>query len=44
MGKAMEDGKAGDMIKVRNIDSQRVVLARVAADGTVEPLLNEVKK
>ena len=39
MGKAMEQGKLGQCIKVRNIDSQRVILARVNEDGTVEPAL-----
>lgn len=37
MGIAMQDGKAGDYIKVRNTDSQRIILARIKEDGTVEP-------
>ncbi len=41
LGKALEDGRPGDLIKVQNVDSGRVVLARVAADGTVEPVLAE---
>ncbi len=39
MGKAMDDGKAGDLIKVRNVDSQRIILAKINADGSVEPAL-----
>jgi flagella basal body P-ring formation protein FlgA len=43
VGEAMEDGRAGDVIKVRNVDSRRVVSARVAGDGAVEPIIDEVK-
>ncbi len=39
MGKAMEDGAVGEYVKVRNLDSQRIILARVNEDGTVEPVL-----
>jgi flagella basal body P-ring formation protein FlgA len=39
IGKAMEEGKLGQCIKVRNIDSQRVILAKVNEDGSVEPVL-----
>jgi flagella basal body P-ring formation protein FlgA len=39
VGKTMEDGKAGDYIKVRNADSQRIILAKINADGSVEPVL-----
>lgn len=38
MGQALEDGRAKQCVKVRNIDSQRVLLARVNEDGTVEPV------
>jgi flagella basal body P-ring formation protein FlgA len=38
MGQALEDGRVKECVKVRNIDSQRVLLARVNADGTVEPV------
>jgi flagella basal body P-ring formation protein FlgA len=38
MGKSMQQGKLGELIKVKNIDSQRVILARVNEDGTVEPV------
>jgi flagellar basal body P-ring formation protein FlgA len=38
MGQALEDGRAKECVKVRNMDSQRVLLARVNDDGTVEPV------
>jgi flagella basal body P-ring formation protein FlgA len=38
MGKAMQEGRAGEYIKVRNVDSQRIILAKVDEDGTVEPI------
>jgi flagella basal body P-ring formation protein FlgA len=38
MGQALEDGRAKECVKVRNLDSQRVLLARVNDDGTVEPV------
>jgi flagella basal body P-ring formation protein FlgA len=39
MGKAMQDGRIGEYIKVRNIDSRRIILARVNKDATVEPVI-----
>lgn len=39
IGKAMQEGRAGEYIKVRNVDSQRIILARVNEDGSVEPVL-----
>jgi len=39
MGLPLEDGKAGQLIKVRNVDSKRDIIARVKADGTVAPIL-----
>jgi flagella basal body P-ring formation protein FlgA len=39
LGKTMENGRAGEYIKVRNVDSQRIILAKVNEDGTVEPVL-----
>lgn len=39
MGVAQEDGSVGDMIKVRNADSRRLIIARVNADGSVAPVL-----
>lgn len=41
---AMQDGKAGELIKVKNADSNRIVTARVVDDGTVEPLFEEDSK
>jgi flagellar basal body P-ring formation protein FlgA len=38
MGKATQQGKLGECIKVRNVDSQRVIMAKVNEDGTVEPV------
>lgn len=38
-GVAMLDGKAGEIIKVRNADSQRIIVARINDDGSVEPVL-----
>jgi len=38
IGKAMQDAGAGEYIKVRNIDSQRIIFAKVNEDGTVEPV------
>jgi flagella basal body P-ring formation protein FlgA len=37
-GKALERGFAGQFIKVRNIDSNRTIVAKINDDGTVEPL------
>jgi len=39
-GQALEDGRVGETIKVRNADSKRIVLARVNSDGTVSPVYN----
>lgn len=38
LGKAMEDGKVGEFIKIRNVDSQRIIVAKVNDDSTVEPV------
>jgi flagella basal body P-ring formation protein FlgA len=38
MGKAIQQGRLGEYIKVRNIDSQRIILAKVYEDGIVEPV------
>ena len=37
-GKALQDGATGEFIKVKNIDSQKVIMAKVIGDGTVEPI------
>jgi flagella basal body P-ring formation protein FlgA len=44
IGAAQEDGHAGDSIKVRNVDSNRIITAKVNDDGTVAPVINEVSK
>jgi flagella basal body P-ring formation protein FlgA len=38
LGQALQDGRPGEFIKVRNVDSKRVIVARVAFDGAVEPI------
>jgi flagella basal body P-ring formation protein FlgA len=38
IGKTMQEACAGDYIKVRNADSQRIIVAKVNEDGTVEPV------
>jgi flagella basal body P-ring formation protein FlgA len=37
-GKAVQEGKVGECIRVQNTDSQRIILAIVNEDGTVEPV------
>jgi len=37
-GKAMQEGRTGDYIKVRNVDSQRIILAMINEDGSVKPV------
>jgi len=39
VGVALLDGKAGEIIKVRNVDSQRIIVVKINNDGTVEPVL-----
>ena len=39
VGVAMLDGKAGENIKVRNVDSQRIIVAQINDDGSVKPVL-----
>ncbi len=39
IGMTMEEGTSGEYIRVRNIDSQRIILVRVNEDGSVEPVL-----
>ena len=38
IGRAMEDGRVDEYIKVQNVDSQRIILAKVNEDGSVEPV------
>jgi flagellar basal body P-ring formation protein FlgA len=37
-GKALQKGSVGENIKVQNIDSNRVIVARINEDGSVEPV------
>ena len=37
-GKVLQDGAAGEYIRVKNTDSNIIVMAKVNEDGTVEPL------
>jgi flagella basal body P-ring formation protein FlgA len=37
-GKTVQEGKVGEYIRVRNVDSKRIILAKVNEDGTVEPV------
>jgi len=39
IGKALKEARPGEYVKVRNVDSQRIILCRVNEDGTVEPIL-----
>ena len=39
MGRMVDEGAAGDFVRVRNVDSQRVIIAKVNEDGTVGPVL-----
>jgi len=39
MGIALQEARAGEIVRVRNADSSRVVLCKVNTDGTVEPML-----
>lgn len=38
MGRILQDGRTGECVKVQNLDSRRIILARVNEDGTVEPI------
>ncbi len=39
IGTALKEARPGESVKVRNVDSQRIILCRVSEDGTVEPIL-----
>ena len=39
MGRALSDAHTGDVLKVKNSDSNRIILCRVQNDGTVSPVL-----
>jgi flagella basal body P-ring formation protein FlgA len=38
LGEALDDGRCGDVVRVRNLDSKRIVKATVLADGSVCPI------
>lgn len=44
VGQALQDGRAGDLIKVRNVDTARIISARIVFDGTVEPVYGRMSK
>lgn len=37
-GLAMQDGRPGDIIRVQNVETKRIIMAKVQAKGTVVPL------
>ncbi|MHC4551148.1 MAG: flagellar basal body P-ring formation chaperone FlgA [Planctomycetota bacterium] len=37
-GTALQDGATGQLIKVKNTDSQKIIMAKVMDNGTVEPV------
>jgi flagella basal body P-ring formation protein FlgA len=39
VGTALQEARTGEILKVRNGDSRRVIVCKVMADGTVEPVL-----
>lgn len=39
VGTALQEARTGETLKVRNDDSRRVIVCKVNADGTVEPVL-----
>jgi flagella basal body P-ring formation protein FlgA len=42
LAEALQDGRQGEYIKVRNVDSKRIVIGKVMPDGTVQPKCDEV--
>ncbi|MGB8227012.1 MAG: flagellar basal body P-ring formation chaperone FlgA [Sedimentisphaerales bacterium] len=38
IGRALQDGHLGEYIKVQNVSSQRIIMAKVNEDGSVEPV------
>jgi flagella basal body P-ring formation protein FlgA len=38
IGRTMQDGGVGEYIKVQNLNSQRIITAKVNEDGSVEPV------
>ena len=44
MGQAIDEGRPGDTIKVRNVDSKQVITGLIAFDGSVEPCSGDNRK
>ena len=38
-GMSLEDGRIGEHVRVRNVDSKRIILTKINEDGSVEPML-----
>ena len=39
VGTALQEARAGEFLKVRNADSNRIIVCKVNTDGTVEPMI-----
>lgn len=39
MGTSLQEGRTGELVKVRNADSSRIIVCKVTADGSVEPVM-----
>ncbi|MCK5000864.1 MAG: flagellar basal body P-ring formation protein FlgA [Anaerohalosphaera sp.] len=39
LAKALEDGTEGDLIRVRNVDSNRIITVKINPDGTASPII-----
>jgi len=39
VGTVLQEGRTGEYVKVRNADSSRIIVCKVNADGSVEPIL-----
>ncbi len=39
VGIALQEGRAGEYVKIRNTDSSRIIVCKVNTDGTVEPMI-----
>ncbi|MCY2931657.1 MAG: flagellar basal body P-ring formation chaperone FlgA [Planctomycetota bacterium] len=44
LAEAMQEGRAGDTIKVLNTDSKRVVIGKIMPDGSIQPKSDEVNR
>jgi len=43
LGEALQDGRQDDYIRIRNTDTRRLITAKVAPDGTVEPFMGPAR-